>query len=407
MKRHPSLDIVESYGTELTGKKIVLCVAGSVAAYKSIELARLLMRHGANVKCVMSNASTKLIKPDYMKWATGNNVITKLTGDMEHIDLADYKRSDLLIVYPSTANTLGKLATGIDDTPISTVLTVAFGSKIPIVMGLAMHRSMYENAAVRKNITFLEKKIDFVSPNIIEGKAKAPEPEDVLHFILTKFGQSKILKGKKVLMTAGPTIEKIDPIRVITNHSTGKTGVLLASELVSAGAKVTLVYGPGITEPPKGAKIIPVQTVTDMFNEVKKQMKKKFDIVILAAAASDYIPKNQYSKKIKSTKNSLTIELKKAPKIIDYIKKLQKDVFLIGFKAETDISKKELVVRAKQKLRDSKANMIIANDIGKKYFKDTRYNELLIVDSKTVVAIGRNKKERIAKLICKNIEKRI
>ena len=407
MKRHPSLDIVESYGTELTGKKIVLCVAGSVAAYKSIELARLLMRHGANVKCVMSNASTKLIKPDYMKWATGNNVITKLTGDMEHIDLADYKRSDLLIVYPSTANTLGKLATGIDDTPISTVLTVAFGSKIPIVMGLAMHRSMYENAAVRKNIAFLEKKIDFVSPNIIEGKAKAPEPEDVLHFILTKFGQSKILKGKKVLMTAGPTIEKIDPIRVITNHSTGKTGVLLASELVSAGAKVTLVYGPGITEPPKGAKIIPVQTVTEMFNEVKKQMKKKFDIVILAAAASDYIPKNQYSKKIKSTKNSLTVELKKAPKIIDFIKKLQKDVFLIGFKAETDISKKELVVRAKQKLRDSKANMIIANDIGKKYFKDTRYNELLIVDSKTVVAIGRNKKERIAKLICKNIEKRI
>ena len=378
MTRHPSLDIVESYGTELTGKKIVLCVAGSVAAYKSIELARLLMRHGANVKCVMSNASTKLIKPDYMKWATGNNVITKLTGDMEHIDLADYKRSDLLIVYPSTANTLGKLAAGIDDTPVSTVLTVAFGSKIPIVMGLAMHRSMYENAAVRKNIAFLEKKIDFVSPNMIEGKAKAPEPEDVLHFILTKFGQSKILKGKKVLVTAGPTIEKIDPIRVITNHSTGKTGVLLASELVSAGAKVTLVYGPGITQPPKGAKIIPVQTVTDMFNEVKKQMKKKFDIVILAAAASDYIPKNQYSKKIKSTKNSLTIELKKAPKIIDHIKKLQKDVFLIGFKAETDISKKELVVRAKQKLRDSKADMIIANDIGKKYFKDTRYNLSLI-----------------------------
>jgi phosphopantothenoylcysteine decarboxylase/phosphopantothenate--cysteine ligase len=407
MTRHPSLDIVESYGTELTGKKIVLCIAGSVAAYKSIELARLLMRHGANVKCVMSNASTKLIKPDYMKWATGNNVITKLTGDMEHIDLADYKRSDLLIVYPSTANTLGKLATGIDDTPISTVLTVAFGSKIPIVMGLAMHRSMYENAAVRKNIAFLEKKIDFVSPNMIEGKAKAPEPEDVLHFILRKFGQSKILKGKKVLMTAGPTIEKIDPIRVITNHSTGKTGVLLASELVSAGAKVTLVYGPGIAEPPKGAKIIHVETVTEMFREVKKQMAKKFDIVILAAAASDYIPKNQYSKKIKSTKNSLTVELKKAPKIIDHIKKLQKDVFLIGFKAETDIPKKELVMRAKQKLRDSKADMIIANDIGKKYFKDTTYNELVIVDSKTVVTIGRNKKERISRIICKNIEKRI
>ena len=154
MTKHPSLDIVESYGTELSGKKIVLCVAGSVAAYKSIELARLLMRHGASIKCVMSGASTKLIKPDYMKWATGNNVITKLTGNMEHIDLADYKRSDLIIVYPSTANTLGKLANGIDDTPISTVLTVAFGSKTPILMGLAMHASMYENAAVRKNMNF-------------------------------------------------------------------------------------------------------------------------------------------------------------------------------------------------------------------------------------------------------------
>nr|AIF11090.1 phosphopantothenoylcysteine decarboxylase/phosphopantothenate--cysteine ligase (coaBC, dfp) [uncultured marine thaumarchaeote KM3_49_A08] len=141
--------------------------------------------------------------------------------------------------------------------------------------------------------------------------------------------------------------------------------------------------------------------------KVKKQMKKKFDIIILAAAASDYIPKNQYTKKIKSTKKSLTLKLKKAPKIIDHIKKLQKDVFLIGFKAEVDISKKELVLQAKQKLKDSKADMIIANDIGKKYFKDTRYNELLIVDSKKVVTIGRNKKERIAKLICKNIEKRI
>ena len=142
---------------------------------------------------------------------------------MEHIDLADYKRSDLIIVYPSTANTLGKLANGIDDTPISTVLTVAFGSKTPILMGLAMHASMYENAAVRKNVQFLRKKIDFVSPQMIEGKAKAPEPEDVLDFVLTKFGQSKKLKGKKVLMTAGPTVEKIDPVRVMTNISTGKT----------------------------------------------------------------------------------------------------------------------------------------------------------------------------------------
>ena len=403
MTKHPSLDIVESHGTGLSGKKIVLCVAGSVAAYKSIELARLLMRHGANVKCVMSNASTKLIKPDYMKWATGNNVITKLTGDMEHIDLADYKRSDLLIVYPSTANTLGKLATGIDDTPISTVLTVAFGSKIPIVMGLAMHRSMYENAAVRKNMEFLKKKVDFVSPQMIEGKAKAPEPEDILHFVLTKFGQSKVLKGKKILMTAGPTVEKIDPVRVITNISTGKTGTLLASELVSAGAKVTLVYGPGTADPPK-CKVVPVNTVTEMFNAVKKELKKKYDIVILTAAASDYIPKNSKTKI--NSKKPLTIKLTKAPKIIDFVKKWQKSVFLVGFKAETDVSKRELVTRSRRKLRESKADLMVANDIGSKYTSNN-YNEMILVNSKNVVKTGKKTKQKIAKIILKNIEKAI
>ena len=403
MTKHPSLDIVESYGTELTGKKIVLCVAGSVAAYKSIELARLLMRYGANVKCVMSGASTKLIKPDYMKWATGNHVITKLTGNMEHIDLADYKRSDLIIVYPSTANTLGKLANGIDDTPISTVLTVAFGSRTPILMGLAMHASMYENAAVRKNMKFLRKKVDFVSPQMIEGKAKAPEPEDVLDFVLTKFGQSKKLKGKRVLMTAGPTVEKIDPVRVMTNISTGKTGTLLASELVSAGAKVTLVYGPGTAKPPKGAKIIRVKTVSEMFGAVKKELRKKFDVVILAAAVSDFIPKSSNSK-IKSNKNT-AIKLTRAPKIIDHIKKIHKGI-LIGFKAEANVSKKELVSRARKKLKESDADLMIANDIGSGY-NNSDYNEVFLVDSDSVVKTGRKTKSRIVKIIRKNIEKNL
>jgi len=266
-KNHPSLDIVSSYGFELSGKKIVLCVAGSVAAYKAIELARLLMRHGADVKCVTSNAVTKLIQPEYFKWATGNEVITKLTGELEHIRLADYNQSDLLIVYPATANTLGKLANGIDDTPISTVLTVGFGSKIPILMCLAMHASMYDNLAIRKNMDYLKNKIEFLSPKMIEGKAKATEPEDVLEYVLSKFGFSSVLKNKKVLMTAGPTIEHIDPVRVITNLSSGRTGVLLASELISAGAKVTFVYGPGDEKPPKSSRY--VRTYCGVIKDVK------------------------------------------------------------------------------------------------------------------------------------------
>ena len=407
-KNHPSLDIVGSYGVELSEKKIVLCVAGSVAAYKAIELARLLMRHGADVTCVTSDAVTKLVQPDYFKWATGNEVITKLTGELEHIRLADYNQSDLIIVYPATANTLGKLANGIDDTPISTVLTVGFGSKIPILMCLAMHAAMYDNAAVKKNVEFLKNKIEFLTPQMIEGKAKATEPEDVLEYVLRKFGFSSILKNKKVLMTAGPTIEYIDPIRIITNQSSGKTGVLLASELISAGAKVTLVYGPGIEKPPKGAKIIKIFTSKEMFDVVKKEMSKEFDIVIMAAAISDYTPENPSKNKIKSIKNKIKICLKKAPKIIDLIKKYQKNVFLVGFKAETNLSKNELITLAKKKMNESDADMIVANDIGSiRYRKNPESNEVLVIDSHKVISSGWVKKEKIAKFIRKEIEQRL
>ena len=407
-KDHPSLDIVSSHGVELSGKRIVLCVAGSVAAYKAIELARLLMRHGADVTCVISNAATKLIQPDYFKWATGNEVITKLTGELEHIRLADYNKSDLVIVYPATANTLGKLANGIDDTPISTVLTVGFGSKIPILMCLAMHDSMYENLAVKKNIQFLKNKIEFISPQMIEGKAKASEPEDVLEYVLKKFGFSSALKNKKVLMTAGPTIEHIDPVRVITNQSTGKTGVSLASELISAGAKVTLVYGPGEEKPPKGAKIISVLSSKEMLNAVKTELKKKFDIVIMTAAVADYIPANPSKNKIKSSKNEIKISLKKAPKIIDQIKKYQKNLLLVGFKAETNLTKNQLIKSAQKKLKESSSDMIVANDIGSsRYKKNPQNNQVIIVDSEKIVVSGWMKKQKIAKFIKKQIEQKI
>lgn len=405
---HPSLDIVSSYGVELSGKRIVLCVAGSVAAYKAIELARLLMRHGANVTCVASNAVTKLVQPDYFRWATGNEVITKLTGELEHIRLADYNKSDLIVVYPATANTLGKLANGIDDTPVSTVLTVGFGSKIPILMCPAMHASMYDNLAVKKNIEFLKNKIEFLSPQMIEGKAKASEPEDVLEYVLKKFGFSSILKNKKILMTAGPTIEYIDPLRVITNQSSGKTGVLLASELISAGSKVTLVYGPGVEKPPKGAKVIKVLTSKEMYETVKKQMKKKFDVMIMAAAVADYTPENPSKKKIKSTQNKIKISLKKVPKIIDQIKKFQKNIILVGFKAEVNLSKKDLIRVARKKLQESNADIIIANNIGSsRYKKNSNNNEVLIIDSGKVRSSGWKKKQKIVKFIRKEIENKL
>jgi len=267
---------------------------------------------------------------------------------------------------------------------------------------------MYDNAAVKKNIDFLKKKIDFISPNMIEGKAKAAEPEDILEVVLKKFGYSSVLKNKKVLMTAGPTIEFLDPIRVLTNQSSGKTGVLLASELVSAGAKVTMIYGPGREKPPSGTKVIPVKTVQDMLGAVKKELKKKFDIVIMAAAPSDYTPEKPSKSKIKSTQKEFRVNLTRAPKIIDQIKKIQKNVFLVGFKAETSVSKKQLEKEARKKMRESGADMIIANDVGtSRYRNNPENNEILIVNSHKVISSGWKKKEKIAKLIRKEIENRI
>jgi len=408
LHKHPSLDIVSSDGTELAGKKIVLCISGSVAAYKAIELSRLFMRHGANVTCVASKAATNLIKPSYFKWATGNEVITQLTGDLEHIKVADYKQSDLIVVYPCTANTLGKLANGIDDTPISTVLSVGLGSKIPIVIVLAMHEAMYENPAVVKNTEFLKKKVDFIAPSFVEGKAKAAEPEEVLDFVLKKIGFSSVLRGKKVLITAGPTIEYIDPIRVITNRSSGKTGVLLASELVSAGAKVVFVYGTGTEVVPKGVKVIRVETSQEMLNAVRKELKQKFDIVVLAAAVSDYILEKSSKTKIKSEHEKIVLKLKRAPKIINQIKKIQKDVFLVGFKAETNASKEKLISLARKKIKESNADLIVANDVGiKKYKENPDYNNVIMIDSKKTIESGWKLKLKIARFIRHELERRI
>ena len=183
---------------------------------------------------------------------------------------------------------------------------------------------------------------------------------------------------------------------------------MLAAELISAGAKVTFIYGPGRELPPKGVKLVRVETSQEMFDAVKKEMKQEFDIVILAAAVSDYIPEKMNVAKIKSDQNKILLKLQRAPKIIDQIKKIQKSVFLVGFKAETNLSKEELVREAKRKLKESDANLMIANDIGlKKYKNNSDYNNVIVVDSKRTVTSGWKNKSGIVRFIRKEIESRI
>jgi phosphopantothenoylcysteine decarboxylase / phosphopantothenate---cysteine ligase len=382
---HPSKDIVGSDTSELGGKKIVLCITGSVAAYRAIDLARLLMRHGADVHTVIteSTAST-LLHPEIMKWATGNDVVTKLTGNLEHIMLADYGMSDLIIVYPCTANTLGKIAAGIDDTPVTSVLSVAIGSKIPIVVAPAMHQAMYDNRFIRQNAEKLRKDITFVEPSIEEGKAKVAEPQKVLDAVVAILSNGP-LAGKRVLVTTGSTVEYIDPIRVVTNMSSGKMGIAVAQEAERMGAIVTLVYGHG-SEPANG-KAVRVSTSEEMYRAVVSELSsKRYDIAVMAAAVGDYTPEKKSQKKIDTRAGRVELSLIATRKIVDEVKKKSKDTFLVAFKADYSVPDSLLIEKAHKKLQESGADIVVANDLSRKGSEaGSDRNEVFIVDRKKKV----------------------
>jgi phosphopantothenoylcysteine decarboxylase/phosphopantothenate--cysteine ligase len=403
VSKHPSKDIIGTKGAELLGKKIVLCVTGSVAAYRAVDMARLLMRHGAEVYAVMTEStSSQLLPSEMMKWATGNEVVTKLTGELEHIRLADYKMSDLVLVYPCTANTIGKTANGIDDTPVTSVLSVALGSKTPIVIAPAMHEAMYDNPIIKQNVERLKELATFVGPNIVEGKAKVSEPAEVLDVVIAKLSRGA-LSGKNVLVTAGSTVEFIDPIRVVTNLSTGKMGLALAVEARKLGANVTLVYGHGSIAPDNSSlRLVRASTGKQMRDAVAAELSsRKYDIAIMAAAVADYVPSRKFETKIDSRSGKIEVEFVKTPKIVDEIRKLSKDTTLIAFKADHMVDDAVLVEKAYQKLLESDANFVVANDMGKVAADGGNdKNEVYVVDRrKNVVHMPLDDKNAIARRI--------
>ena len=388
----PTRDIFCTEGEELLGTRIVLCITGSVAAYKAIDLARLLVKHGAEVFAIMNHGTSKMfLSSEMMKWATGNNVVTELTGNLEHIILSDRSTTDLVIVYPCTANTLGKLASGIDDTIVTSVLTVALGSSIPIIICPAMHEAMYHNQIIQENIAKLKANgVEFLEPKIEQGKAKLVSVDDVFKYIQDNESDKieKKLAGRRVLITAGSTLEYIDPIRAIMNMSSGKMGMSLAKKASERGASVTLVYGHGSVDPNTYLKdfsieIRRVKTAEEMFESVmSKLFEDKFDIVILASATSDFSVAKKYRKKIESSAGKLEVTLVPVHKIISKVKRMCKyDIFLVGFKAEYKIAPSALIEKAYTKLLESGADLIVANDVGK---KDTGFgsdnNEVYVVD---------------------------
>lgn len=415
-RTHPSKDIAGTKGKEISGKKIVLCITGSVAAYKAIDLARLLMRHGGDVYAVMSETSSStLIRSDIMKWATGNEVITKLTGNLEHISLADRDMSDLILVYPCTANTIGKIANGIDDTTVASVLAVALGSRIPIFIAPAMHKSMYSNDIIRQNIDRLKGiGVRFLEPSIAEGKAKIIEPDLVLQTVIRELNREHSaipLKGKNVLVTAGSTVEHLDPVRVITNLSSGKMGIAIAEGALLAGANVTLVFGYGSDGIPGSLRtrnMIKVHTRREMEATILSELSsKRYDIVIFCAAITDFAPQKTSPKKIETKKGELVVPLLPTTKIIDQVRRTSRNnkLFLVAFKAEHGVSDSYLINKAFQKLQDCDGDLVIANDLGREGCgTGSDMNEVFIIDrQKKIIHLPLQNKQLVARKILETI----
>jgi phosphopantothenoylcysteine decarboxylase / phosphopantothenate---cysteine ligase len=423
---HPSKDIKCTLGNELNGRRVVICITASVACYKAIDLIRIMIRHGAEVFVVISKAVEKFMNKDYFLWASGNSVISELSGDLEHVRLANYQASDLIIVYPCTANTIGKFANGIDDTPVTSVLSIALGAGVPILIAPAMHDAMYQNMIIKQNIQYLENiGIAFMNPILEEDKAKIATVESVLlrsvelvknqiskygkkngmtndrldwHFCKGSIDKSlplnnqqmrSFMKNRKILISTGSTIEHIDPIRVISNTSSGKMGYSLLRKAIDLELDITVVKGSTSMDleytklkDQFNFKLIEARSTEQMMTSIVGELSSKsYDIIILAAAVSDFKPKFYSSDKITTGTHSLVIRLVPTGKIVDQVKCIQRETYLVAFKAEYRVSERILLERSYQKLLDSNANMVVANDVSNEgAFVGSDSNKILIVD---------------------------
>lgn len=363
MNKHPTLLLTGTLSDTLKDKTIILAVTGSIAAIRTIELARELVRHGATVMAVMSQAARGIIHPDALYYATGHPVITGITGAVEHVEYCgEDKAADLLLVAPCTANTIGKMAFGIDDTPPTTFATSAIGSGIPVLVVPAMHGSMYNHLAVKENIERLKGMgVQLLDPMIDEKTAKIAANEDIVLEVQRILGDGS-LGDKKVVITGGGTMERIDAIRVIANRSSGRTGVELAREAYRRGADVTLVH-PRL-QGFNGINEVEAVSAEDMTRSVLDEIEKGCDLFISSAAISDYIVE-PVDHKIKSGQEALTLTLRPAPKLLQDIRGKYPELDIIGFKAEANVDKDVLIASANELMAKYGISIVVANDVGK------------------------------------------
>jgi len=393
---HPADEIRSTKSNLLSKKQIILGITGSIAAVETIKLSRELIRHGAEVIPVMTPNATKIIHPDAIWFATGKKPIIELTGETEHISYCGRvkKPADILLICPCTANTISKIAHGIDDTSVTTFATTALGSKIPIIVVPAMHLSMYDHKIIQENIKKCKKNgIKFIEPKIEKNKAKLPEIEEITANIIREINKEK-LTDKKILIIGGPTSEPIDDVRIITNRSSGKTAISLAKNAFYHGAQTELWYGKTASEkPPSFIKTTFFETTNDLLKMINKSNLKKYDIIILCAAISDYIPEKQKGK-IPSGKNKVILELKPSQKIIKTIREKTSKTKIIAFKLET--KKENLREKSTKLLKQNNIDYVIGNttkNLGK------NENEIWIFSKNGKTIHRKDKKENLAEYI--------
>jgi phosphopantothenoylcysteine decarboxylase / phosphopantothenate---cysteine ligase len=351
----------------LKGKEIVLGVTGGIAAYKAAELLRLFVKEGAHVHAVMTQNAQKFITPLTFQTLSGNPVVTDpftLVGEKEigHIALADL--AELIVIVPATANIIGKIANGIADDFLSTMV---MATKAPVLFAPSMNVNMWENQALQKNIqTLLERGYHFVEPGEGElachwyGKGRLAELSEVMEKVEDLFSV-KDLQGEKILVTAGPTQEPLDPVRFITNPSSGKMGYALAKVARRRGAEVILVTGPTSIPIPRGdIKVVSVKTAAEMRRAVLGHLEG-CSVVIKAAAVSDFRPKAVSLQKMKKAEASTTLALEKTDDILSEIGKKKRGRILLGFAAETE----NVVANARKKLKEKNLDLMVVNDVTK------------------------------------------
>lgn len=393
----------------LKGKTVVLAVSGSIAAYKIASLASALKKLHANVQVLMTKNAVNFINPITFESLTGNKCLVdtfdrNFQYSVEHVALA--KQADVVLVAPASANVIGKIAHGIADDMLTTTVMACKCKKI---IAPAMNTNMFDNPILQDNLKILEHYgYEVISPAVgylacgDTGAGKMPEPELLLQYILREIAYEKDMQGKRVLVTAGPTQESIDPVRFITNHSTGKMGYAIAKMCMLRGAEVTLVSGPTSVAKPEFVHVVDVVTAKEMYEEVTKRAKDQ-DIIIKAAAVADYRPKSVSSEKMKKKDDDLAIPMERTDDILKFLGEHKKEhQFLCGFSMETE----NMLENSRKKLEKKNLDMIVANNLkveGAGFAGDT--NVVTIITGQEEVSLGKMTKEETALRILDEILK--